>query len=393
MVSGNLLRSNIDIPSGNADSMPRQQRKIMRPFRILRQYLAHHSVFSTSGHPPLRILAIGDGDIASIKLGLQIPLAWMARMLGIKYRLIYASDLPGTPTRGIDLVLIMRVCDKKSLSFAQGLKDKRIPYIYMTDDDLGLVDPETPFVADLVAMNAHDNIVAFAQSATAVVVFSEALRDKFSQYNKETHLLPASSGLLHPLKQPAPSCSHAEQRIGFAGGVLHADNLALIENVMRDLLEANPALVFETIGQQSPGLMGHPRYRHFPHGEMDDFFQLLQSRAWTIGLAPLRDTVFNAAKTDNKYRTYASVGIPGIYSDVAAFKKSVRDRETGLLADNTPQAWRVAIETLLEDASLRRSMAQASAEDAKRRFNLTTICLEYLRVFFSVLEMSGVRAR
>lgn len=72
---------------------------------------------------------------------------------------------------------------------------------------------------------------------------------------------------------------------------------------------------------------------------------------------------------------------------------AIGDGETGLLADNAPQALRAAIEMLLEDASLQQSIAQASVADADRRFNLTMVCLEYLRVFFLVLEMSGVRAK
>jgi glycosyltransferase involved in cell wall biosynthesis len=312
----------------------------------------------------------------------------MSMTLGIKYRLIYAPDLPRTPGDNIDLVMMMRVCDKRSLAFARSLKGKGIPYIYMMDDDLDLIDPETPLGAMLMAIDARNNIATLAELASAVVVFSEALRDKFFRYNSETSILVAPSGLLRSLKRSAPPCPSPELRMGFAGGTVHADNLSMVENVIGDLLEANPALVFETIGQQSPGLAGHPRYRHFPfvHDGIDAFFQLLHSRTWDIGLAPLRDTAFNAAKTDNKYRTYASAGIPAVYSKVAPFNLSVRDRETGLLVDNNAEAWRNAIELLLTDGSLRQSMAQSAAFDADQRFNLAAVCLEYLRIIVSVME-------
>jgi glycosyltransferase involved in cell wall biosynthesis len=355
---------------------------------FFRRYLARHPIFWRSGRRPLCILAVGDGDIASIELCLRIPLEWMSMTLGIKYRLIYAPDLPRTPGDNIDLVMMMRVCDKRSLAFARSLKGKGIPYIYMMDDDLDLIDPETPLGAMLMAIDARNNIATLAELASAVVVFSEALRDKFFRYNSETSILVAPSGLLRSLKRSAPPCPSPELRMGFAGGTVHADNLSMVENVIGDLLEANPALVFETIGQQSPGLAGHPRYRHFPfvHDGIDAFFQLLHSRTWDIGLAPLRDTAFNAAKTDNKYRTYASAGIPAVYSKVAPFNLSVRDRETGLLVDNNAEAWRNAIDLLLTDGSLRQSMAQSAAFDADQRFNLAAVCLEYLRIIVSVME-------
>jgi glycosyltransferase involved in cell wall biosynthesis len=312
----------------------------------------------------------------------------MSMKLAIKHRLIYAPDLPRTLGDDIDLVMMMRVCDKRSLGFARSLKEKGIPYIYMMDDDLDLVDPETPLGALLLAMDARNNIATLAELASAVVVFSEALREKFSRYNSETSVLVAPSGLSRSLKRSARPCPSPELRMGFAGGAVHAANLAIIENVIGDLLESNPALVFETIGQQSAGLAGHPRYRHFPaaSGGIDAFFQLLHSRAWDIGLAPLRDTAFNAAKTDNKYRTYASAGIPAVYSKVAPFKHSVRDGKTGLLVDNNAAAWRNAIELLLTDGSLRQSIVQEAALDAEQRFNLPTVCLEYLRIIVSVME-------
>jgi hypothetical protein len=314
----------------------------------------------------------------------------MSRALGIKYRLIYADDLPRTPSDNIDIVMMMRVCDKRSLAFALSLKDRGIPYVYMTDDDLDLIDPKTPLGAFLATIDARNNIVALAERASAVVVFSNALAKKFSIYNSNTSMLAAPSGLRHSVERAAQSSRPSELRIGFAGGTVHADNLSMIENVIGDLLEANPKLAFETIGQQSSGLVGHARYTHFPvvQGGIGAFFQLLHSRAWDIGLAPLRDTAFNAAKTDNKYRTYASARIPAVYSNVPAFQISVRDRENGLLVDNTVEAWRAAIELLLSDGVLRQSVAETAAVDADRRLNLPTICLEHVRVIFSVLEKS-----
>lgn len=190
----------------------------MRPSRFFRRHFAGHSMFMTSEGRPLRILAIGDGDIASIELSLRIPLRWMSRMLRVKYSLIYTPDLPKSPGRDIDLVLLMRVYDKRSVSFIRSLKQMDIPYIYMMDDDLDLIDPETPLGAVLEAADARSNIATIAKFASAVMVFSEPLREKFRRYNHETFLMPAPSGLLHSLERTTPSCPSPELRIGFAGG-------------------------------------------------------------------------------------------------------------------------------------------------------------------------------
>ena len=56
----------------------------------------------------------------------------------------------------------------------------------------------------------------------------------------------------------------------------------------------------------------------------------------------------------------AAVGAAGVYSRVAPYLASVRHLETGLLADNVPDAWAAAIERLVHDAVLRERLAPAA---------------------------------
>jgi glycosyltransferase involved in cell wall biosynthesis len=83
---------------------------------------------------------------------------------------------------------------------------------------------------------------------------------------------------------------------------------------------------------------------------------------WDIGIAPLEDTVFTRSKSDIKFLDYSALGIPGIYSRVPSYTGTVRHMETGWLAENTPDAWIEALETLVSDVALRTNLAQAAQD-------------------------------
>lgn len=54
-------------------------------------------------------------------------------------------------------------------------------------------------------------------------------------------------------------------------------------------------------------------------------------RSIDINLAPLEQSIFNEAKSENKWTEAALVKIPTIASDVGAFKSQIVDGKTGLL--------------------------------------------------------------
>lgn len=79
-------------------------------------------------------------------------------------------------------------------------------------------------------------------------------------------------------------------------------------------------------------------------------------RSVDINLAPLEDTIFNEAKSENKWTEAALVKIPTIASNVGAFKSEIMDGKTGLLCDNKKD-WDNKLKRLIEDANYREEIA------------------------------------
>lgn len=71
-----------------------------------------------------------------------------------------------------------------------------------------------------------------------------------------------------------------------------------------------------------------------------------------INLAPLEPTLFNEAKSENKWLEASLVGVPTVASNFGAFAHALRNGETGLLCSNTNE-WVDALSALVEDAAYR----------------------------------------
>ena len=81
---------------------------------------------------------------------------------------------------------------------------------------------------------------------------------------------------------------------------------------------------------------------------------------WDVAIAPLRDNAYNRCKSDIKLLDYAALGAAGVFSRMAPYE--AMPAGTGLLVDNTPQAWTAGLERLVGDAPLRRSIAVAARQ-------------------------------
>lgn len=80
-----------------------------------------------------------------------------------------------------------------------------------------------------------------------------------------------------------------------------------------------------------------------------------------VGMVPLANTSFNAAKSRLKGIEYMSVGVPWVASPREEYRRLQRESGVGLLAE-TPKEWYSAIKLLMDDDILRKEMAHAGHE-------------------------------
>lgn len=78
-----------------------------------------------------------------------------------------------------------------------------------------------------------------------------------------------------------------------------------------------------------------------------------------INLAPLEPTLFNEAKSENKWTEAALVKVPTVASNFGAFSDVIEDGENGFLCSTT-EDWVDALILLIDDPSLRKRVGEAA---------------------------------
>ncbi len=109
-----------------------------------------------------------------------------------------------------------------------------------------------------------------------------------------------------------------------------------------------------------------------PNGQKSypGFVAWITEKHFDIGIAPLADTPFNAAKSAIKVMDYAALGLAVLASDVSAYRNSLADGAAGPLVASTPEAWFDALAALVRDPTLRQKKARLTQVEWRGRHTL-----------------------
>lgn len=108
-------------------------------------------------------------------------------------------------------------------------------------------------------------------------------------------------------------------------------------------------------------------------------------RSIDINLAPLEKSLFNEAKSENKWTEAALVKIPTIASNIGAFKV-INNKEDGLLVSNTEKAWTDALDKLVSDKELRNKLGEKAYNRVIKKYITTYSGYEYAKFIKSKLN-------
>lgn len=94
-------------------------------------------------------------------------------------------------------------------------------------------------------------------------------------------------------------------------------------------------------------------------------------RKCDITLSPLVDTIFNRAKSENKWAESSLVEVATVASNVGAFKDAIENGKTGVLVNNTTDDWFKGIASLVENDDLRKTIAKQAREYVLENYRTT----------------------
>jgi len=229
--------------------------------------------------------------------------------------------------------------------------------VYDTDDATYLrpaFTPNTPFQR----LRRFDKVAEVVRTARWVSVATEPIAAWARRFNTNVSVVPMAVDLSaydrigrHPTSDERIVLGWA----GTAGGLRYLESLA---PVLAELARRNPIVVRV--------ISGHSAHVSLPGVPVDArpwcaATALSDMKAFDVGLVPLADTEFEAAKFPMKLLQYMALGVPSVSARVGLSASVIRDGDSGLLA-SSPERWIDALTRLIDNAQLRAGIANAARE-------------------------------
>lgn len=262
-----------------------------------------------------------------------------------------------------DVIVLQRVLLRQLAEGIPMLRKRGIAVVVDMDDDLTRIDPDN--VAFLAMHPRTDPNRNWAHAhraclnATAVTVSTPALLRTYA---------PHGRGVVIPNRIPAGflSIPHEDSDvIGWAGSLhSHPKDMQPVGSAIARLVReggeftvvGSPAGLGAALGlERDPAGTGPVPIERWP-------FMIAETLG--VGIAPLADTDFNAAKSWLKPLEMMSLGVPWVASPRVEYRTLQKETGVGLLADR-PKDWFRHLKRLTTDDQLRQEMSLAGREAAR----------------------------
>lgn len=311
---------------------------------------------------------------------------------------VYFQELKPWMVRCYGAFVIFRCPMTDTLrEFATMAKQMNKPLWYDVDDlviDTKYTD-QIPFLDRMQPeeRQAYDqnvrNMGELLSLCDAAVTTTAALAEELKQYVPEVlinrncasdeMLLLSEAVLKEKQKKNEADGTAKKVRLGyFSGSATHLDDIEMIVPVLKQLLGKNPNLELLIVGiLELPVELKLFASQIQMEGFID--YQKLPERIASvdINLAPLTDTIFNRAKSENKWVEAALVQTVTAASNLGAFAEMVQDGEDGVLCRDEAE-WLEKLQWLIDDEPARKAIAERAYGRCSREcvtiFHATGIC-------------------
>jgi hypothetical protein len=308
-------------------------------------------------------------DYAGGYYRVQLPLQSFAMCGRVTVCGVYMPDLvrdnPNT------IIVGQRICDPHATRVWQSLAADGHRLVFEIDDDLWNTDPSSALVHKFFAdEEIRTNLRRNVEVAAAVTVTTEPLADRVRQWNPNVHVVPNAvpDWLLNRRPQQRDDGTIT---LGWGGSPTHKMDWEEHGEPIRRFLDVHPQAEIHCIGNNYARMMGLPQERIRFTPWVANVETYLHTIDYHIGIAPLRDHIFNQSKSALKVIECGALGIPVVASDVGPYRDYVQDGITGYLVRGDRE-WARYLSALANDSDLRAAMGVAARVRAAQQ---TISCL------------------
>ena len=303
---------------------------------------------------------------------------WLPLYLMPGVEMVVAHRLDEAQLEGVDILFINRIISDKTLNDVCQLRQRYGFKLVVDFDDHWRLDPDHYLAKMYEHFRASDLMGAYIQEADGVTVTHDRLAAEVRPLNANVEVLPNAIprwGQFTVKRQDSPFT-----RLFWAGGVTHRKDLELLRGPLKRLSDPSAQMV---LGGYHAGNPEYAAMRSaFTNGgrirstiveslPVDKYYHAYAM--CDIALVPLRDTQFNAMKSNLKILEAANMGAPVIVSKVHPYL-GLPDHLVNYVERQGD--WIDHINLLLRNPEQARLQGEALRDYCDQHFNFDTINLK-----------------
>jgi hypothetical protein len=258
-----------------------------------------------------------------------------------------------------DVIYVFRRSEEALRRPLAQLAARGVGIVWDTDDDLSAIPRRSPnfkTIGGLRGQRRFTETLRMARLAHVMLASTETIRAKYEKAGVSR--IEVMENYL-PRKLKRRRTRHDGLIVGWIAGIEHTEDamaLGLRETLERVLAE-HPDVRVESVGVDLRLAERYVRHHTIHFNSLPDHMA-----RYDIGLAPIVDIPFNAARSNIKVKEYAASEVPWLASPRGPYA-GLGERNGGLLVDD--DAWGSALDALIRDKRARKNLAKAGRSWAK----------------------------
>jgi len=180
---------------------------------------------------------------------------------------------------------------------------------------------------------ARQNLLNFGRQCEGIQFSSKKLKRKFKDLNSESRLFKN-----HVSAPPMTSRPKFPFRFGWGGSAGHFDDIKSIAPAIHQFCAEHAHAVFCFMGHKGTfdqlfDALPDSQKVYVQGGSIQDYYSFLSNLH--VGLAPLKETAFNEARSDVKYIEYAAYGVAAVLADAPVYREHIKAQRSMMFHEPT----------------------------------------------------------
>jgi len=173
--------------------------------------------------------------------------------------------------------------------------------------------------------------------------------------------------------------------IAWSGGDSHYADMKRVIPILTQIQDRyGKKVLFRFFGARFDNLYKDLNHEIIPWTAPDKYFETFSELLPDIGIIPLEDTRFNAAKSNIKWLEYSYYGIPSVIENVLPYRGTAKHGSTALMYNDGKQMYDYLVK-LIEDPIYRMKLAADARKHVMKKYDIKDEAVRWFAYFLEAL--------